>query len=63
VTTISAKILTNMGLDISESGVQFWSCNPFNGSGSIKLIHDGLGEEDGTELGYKSAGEIAMHIR
>lgn len=55
VTLASPRSGMKASFDTNQSGVQFWSCNPFNGSGAVKRIHGGSGQEDGINKGYKSA--------
>jgi hypothetical protein len=46
----------------AEGGVQFWSCEPFEGKGAVKRIHGGSGLEDGNKLGYKGGGKPSLFI-
>jgi len=62
VVLASPKSGVKASFDTNQSGVQFWSCNPFNGSGAIKRIHGGSGEEDGTNNGYKSAAAAFLEF-
>jgi len=62
VTLASPKSGLKASFDTNQSGVQFWSCDPFNGTGAIKRIHGGSGAEDGTNNGYKSAAAAFLEF-